>query len=175
MTPREMLADLLRHPGCEVSSETREAVLTVLPRPELFVKTRLTDAYRVDAATGLRTPRTLAERIVWRFLPTDDLLAAAPDSTPTPVAPQTAAPVPKRRKRFGHQGNGLKGPQTKKMVQQRTIFERYLKSHPADERNSRISRAHQCWLAHRDDWEKARTAQGEAKGYSGYKSLAAAK
>jgi len=74
MTPRQTLDDLLKHPGCEVSSATRAKVLSILPREELFVRSRLLDEYIVDLATGLRTRRADLDRIVWMFVPTDDLL-----------------------------------------------------------------------------------------------------
>jgi len=77
MTPKETLADLMKHPGCEVSGATRAKVLSVLSREDLFVRSRMLGEYVVDEATGIRTRRPEEERIVWRFVPTDDLCVAA--------------------------------------------------------------------------------------------------
>jgi len=85
-----------------------------------------------------------------------------------------AAKAPKRVRKFGHEGNGLKGPKTRTMKEQKRAFDAFLKEHPEGPGHSRISRAHECWLKH-PEWIKAAKATGEAKGYANHKSLAAAK
>ena len=88
---------------------------------------------------------------------------------------EIAAKAPKRKRQFGHEGNGLKGPKSTFMMRQRKIFEKYLAAHPVDGKNTRIVRAHQCWLKHKDAWDRAAKAQGDAKGYANHKILAQAK
>ncbi|MCQ2390172.1 MAG: hypothetical protein MJ240_02010 [Kiritimatiellae bacterium] len=88
---------------------------------------------------------------------------------------EIAAKAPKRKRKFGHEGNGLKGPKSTFMMRQRKIFEKYLAVHPVDGKNTRIVRAHQCWLQHKDAWDRAAKAQGDAKGYANHKILAQAK
>lgn len=85
-----------------------------------------------------------------------------------------AAKAPKRKRKFGHEGNGLKGPKTEMMTKQKEIFFAYLKDHEESKEHSRLSRAHELWNKH-PKWETARKAKGEARGYSSYKALAAAK
>jgi len=85
-----------------------------------------------------------------------------------------AAKAPKRKKKFGHEGNGLKGPKTTMMKKQKDAFFEYLRTHPVTSEHKRTARAHQCWLDH-PEWKKAAGAQGDAKGYASHKSLAAAK
>jgi len=88
---------------------------------------------------------------------------------------EIAAKAPKRTRKFGHEGNGLKGPKTRMMVKQKNLFSQYLVRCPEGKGHSRISRAHELWFAHAAEWEKAARATGEAKGYSSHKALAAAK
>jgi len=87
---------------------------------------------------------------------------------------EISAKAPKRKRRFGHEGNGLKGPKTLMMAKQKAAFFAFLKDHPECKGHSRISRAHELWQMH-PEWESAATAVGEAKGYSSHKALAAAK
>ena len=83
----------------------------------------------------------------------------------------TLKPRNKRRRRTFR--NGLKGPRTSTMVAQLKQFKSFLDTHPVTGDISRITRAHQCWLMH-PNWRKLATAQGDHRGYSGHKALAAA-
>lgn len=80
----------------------------------------------------------------------------------------------KHVRKYGHEGNGLKGPKTLMMVRQQRIFADFLMRKPICEGHSRMSRAHECWVQN-PAWATARTAQGEARGYASHKSLSAAK
>ncbi len=68
----------------------------------------------------------------------------------------------KRVRKYGHEGNGLKGPKTLMMVRQQRIFADFLMRKPICEGHSRMSRAHECWVQN-PAWATARTAQGEAR------------
>ena len=61
--------------------------------------------------------------------------------------------------------------QTTFMLQQISIFKDYLDKHPVCASYSIITRARQCWLEHKSEWDKA--AKNKT-GYSSYKSLAQA-
>jgi len=99
----------------------------------------------------------------------DKLVArAAENGNETPEKPQT------KKRKYKRIGNGLKGPKTTMMQQQKRIFASYLRNHPIDKSHSRTVRASACWLCY-PEWEESRFATGDAKGYSCPKSLARAK
>ena len=79
------------------------------------------------------------------------------------AAKQQKPPSPTPKKVLG------KGRQTAFMKQQRKIFADFLLTHPSTSSVSAITRAHQCWLQHKKDWDK-RAKDGT--GYSDYKALA---
>lgn len=157
MTAKETLADLMKHPGCEVSGATRAKVLSALPREDVFVRSRLLGEYVVDEATGIRTRRPEEERIVWRFVPTDDLSAEG--------------------KKSPRQGSGLRGKRTRAMLRQFEDFETYLLENPVSEigqGKTLGARANQFWASRRKEFETKAKGRGEAKGYPSAKALASA-
>jgi len=80
----------------------------------------------------------------------------------------TPAPTAKPpRKRTGKSVG--KGPQTDFKCRQREIFIRFLERRPITPSASKITRAHQCWLEHRQEWKLA--AENHI-GYASYKNLA---
>lgn len=86
-----------------------------------------------------------------------------------------AARAPKRKRKYGHEGNGRKGPKTNFMEKQRRILAEWIKSHPEALRGKKTKEpaAKLCWLEHKKDWDRAKTATGENHGYSSTKALAA--
>ena len=80
---------------------------------------------------------------------------------------------PRNKRRHRTLRNGLKGPRTNTMVAQLKQFKSFLDTHPVTGDISRITRAHQCWLMH-PNWRNQAKAQGDHRGYSGHKALAAA-
>lgn len=86
-----------------------------------------------------------------------------------------ACKAPKRKKKYGHEGNGHKGPKTSYMEKQRKTFQAWLDHHPESIRGkkTKISAARRCWMEHQQAWDKARTAEGDKRGYSSPKALSA--
>jgi len=82
---------------------------------------------------------------------------------------EIAAKAPKRMKKFGHEGNGLKGRKTKKMAEQLLAFEAFYKT--VSKGTSTRQAAKNCWMKHKKNWDKAATASGEAKGYADFTKL----
>lgn len=76
------------------------------------------------------------------------------------------------RKRRGTDRDGRRGPQTAFMEKQRKVFLEYLKVHPETASVSRITRARECWLIHRKEWD---AAAKKGIGYADYKALSRAK
>ena len=72
-----------------------------------------------------------------------------------------------RRKRNGREG--LRGPQTTFMAQQRKAFLDFLKIHRETTTVSRIVLARECWAIHQKEWD---AAAEKGIGYSSYKALA---
>ena len=62
-----------------------------------------------------------------------------------------------------------KGPQTEFKRQQRETFRKFLERKPITASVSKITRAHQCWLEHKPDWD---AAAENGTGYSCNKTLA---
>lgn len=81
---------------------------------------------------------------------------------------------PKVARRYVSRGNGMRGPRTRAMLAQLRAFEAFLVPHPVTGEFSRISRAHQCWMVH-PEWSGMARAEGEDRGYSSHKALAAAR
>ena len=77
-----------------------------------------------------------------------------------------------RTRRGGTDGEGRRGPQTAFMAKQRKVFLEYLKVHPETASVSRITRARECWLIHRKEWD---AAAKKGIGYADYKALSRAK
>jgi len=77
-----------------------------------------------------------------------------------------------RTRRSGTDGEGRRGPQTAFMAKQRKVFLEYLKVHPETASVSRITRARECWLIHRKEWD---AAAKKGIGYADYKALSRAK
>jgi len=82
--------------------------------------------------------------------------------------------TPEVPRRYQSKGNGLKGPKTTMMARQLELFKSFLAAHPVTGEASRITRAHQCWMAH-PRWNDLATANDDYRGYSSYKALASAK
>lgn len=62
-----------------------------------------------------------------------------------------------------------KGPQTAFMREQRRTFAKFLERRPITPSVSAITRAHQCWNEHRDEWD---SAAENGSGYFDHKKLA---
>jgi hypothetical protein len=59
------------------------------------------------------------------------------------------------------------------MKQQLRAFERFLSAHGYDGDESRLyAFANQCWMANKRKWDKAKSAEGQNKGYSCPKVMA---
>lgn len=129
------------------------------------------DACRQNAATFTEFCRDYCEPKGMRLKSSVKILAEHVTDEADRVI---AAKAPKRVRKYGHEGNGLKGPKTLMMVRQQRIFADFLMRKPICEGHSRMSRAHECWVQN-PAWATARTAQGEARGYASHKSLGAAK
>ena len=72
-------------------------------------------------------------------------------------------------------GTGRKGTRTSFMERQLETLQTFvLDGHPVTSRFRPATRAHQCWMQHRDEWDKHIHASGEEKGFSCPKSLARA-
>lgn len=86
-----------------------------------------------------------------------------------------AAKAPKRKRKFGHEGNGRKGPKTAFMENQRQILAAWIKKHQEVLRGKKTKEpaAKLCWLENKNAWDKARFASGDNRGYSSPKALAA--
>ena len=73
-----------------------------------------------------------------------------------------------RSKRFGR-----KGPKTEFMKKQLRVFERFLNKHGYDGDERRLyALANQCWFENEKKWEKAKSVEGQKKGYSSHKVMA---
>lgn len=66
---------------------------------------------------------------------------------------------------------GLKGPKTSYQDKQVEIFAAYVKDHPITASVKAGQRARACWIAHKDEWDKA---AADGTGYSKASSLARA-
>ena len=87
-------------------------------------------------------------------------------------ANEPAAKLEPARKR-SMRGVGGKGLKTEFMKRQLRAFERFLSAHGCDGDESRLyALANQCWLANKRKWDKAKSAEGQNKGYSCPKVLA---
>ena len=79
--------------------------------------------------------------------------------------PPSAASRPKSPRK------GLRGPKTGFMTKQLKVFTTFVREHPITPSQKAATRAHQCWLGHKDEWDRAAK---EKRGYSSYKTLARA-
>lgn len=76
------------------------------------------------------------------------------------------------RCRGSRKGTGRKGTRTAYMERQLETFQTYiLDGHPVSKRVRAATRAHQCWIQHREEWDSHVRALGEEKGFADYKSL----
>lgn len=82
------------------------------------------------------------------------------------VKPET--PAPKKAAKHRASPNG-RGRHTAFMDEQISTLRSYLRTYTVTLSHTKFERAHQCWLLHRKEWDKA--AQ-EKTGYSSYRSLA---
>ena len=82
-----------------------------------------------------------------------------------------------KKKHTNHsKGLGGKGPRTEFMNEQMSEFERFLLDHNYhDDTDNLYALANQCWIEHETEWEKAKNAEGQKKGYSCSKCLADAR
>lgn len=72
-------------------------------------------------------------------------------------------------------GIGGRGPKTEFMKQQVSALTHHLKKRSFKPTEGNIyAQALQCWLLNREEWDAARHARGQNKGYSSSKTLAAA-
>ena len=79
-------------------------------------------------------------------------------------------PEPRKRR-----GIGGRGPKTEFMKQQLSELANHLKNHSFEPTVGNIhSETLRCWLQNREQWDAARLARGQNKGYSSPKTLAAA-
>lgn len=77
--------------------------------------------------------------------------------------------------RSTRKGTGRKGTRTAYMERQLETFQTFiLDGHPVSGRERAATRAHQCWILHREEWDAHVHAKGEEKGFTSYKSLARA-
>ena len=75
---------------------------------------------------------------------------------------------PQRKRRGRHAG---KGPQSDYKRIQREAFVKFLERKPITPSVSKITRAHQCWIENKTDWD---VAADDGTGYCDYKKLARA-
>ena len=74
--------------------------------------------------------------------------------------------------RGARRGTGRKGTRTAYIERQLETFQTYiLDGHPVSDRFRAATRAHQCWILHREEWDAHVHAKGEEKGFADYKSL----
>ena len=79
-------------------------------------------------------------------------------------------PEPRKRR-----GIGGRGPKTEFMKQQLSTLTNHLKNHSFEPTVGNIyPLSLQCWLLNREEWDAARHARGQNKGYSSSKTLARA-
>ena len=79
------------------------------------------------------------------------------------------------RDKRSRKGTGRKGTRTAYMERQLETFQTFiLDGHPVSGRERAATRAHQCWILHREEWDAHVHAKGEEKGFTSYKSLARA-
>lgn len=116
----------------------------------------------------------MAETAV-RPAPQSELVQLINDHVTSEADRIIAAKAPKRKRKYGHEGNGLKGSKTKFMEKQRKVFDAWMKKHPDATRGKKTKEpaARLCWLEHKDEWDAAKKAKGEKRGYKSPKSLAA--
>lgn len=81
---------------------------------------------------------------------------------------ETPAEPPRQKRRDRPKG---KGPQSDYKRIQREAFVKFLERRPITPSISKISRAHQCWLENKSDWDNAAAV---GTGYYDYKKLARA-
>ena len=68
---------------------------------------------------------------------------------------------------------GRKGPKTKFMEKQLRVFSRFVTEHKyKDDTRTLYALANQCWLANKEKWNNAKSAEGQKKGYSSAKIMA---
>ena len=78
-----------------------------------------------------------------------------------------------RKRKNRSKRSGRKGPKTEFMKQQMLVFKHFLHKHDYDCNESRLyALAKQCWFENKQKWEKAKSAEGQKKGYSGSKVMA---
>ena len=70
-----ILRDMIEKRPCRIDMERRNQLVARFGHPEAFTRDGLKDEYIIDYATGIRTRRTLDERIIWKFDPSDQLLS----------------------------------------------------------------------------------------------------
>ena len=86
-----ILRDMIEKRPCRIDMERRDQLVARFGHPEAFTRDGLKDEYIIDYATGIRTRRTLEERIIWKFDPQGALLderktlCAYPTPEPEPV------------------------------------------------------------------------------------------
>ena len=75
--------------------------------------------------------------------------------------------------RRSKRGVGGRGPKTEFMKRQLTCFKRFLREVRYTGDESRLyAHANRCWIENKAKWDKAKTAEGQSKGYSCPKVLA---
>ena len=98
-----ILRDMIEKRPCRIDMERREQLVARFGHPEAFTRDGLKDEYIIDYATGIRTRRTLEERIIWKFDPQGALLdelktlCAYPTPEPEPIKAQVASFTPEAR------------------------------------------------------------------------------
>ena len=70
-----ILRNMIDHLPCRLSTPMRNRLVECFGHPEAFVRDGLKDEFVIDTATGIRTRRTLDERIIWKFDPSGQLLS----------------------------------------------------------------------------------------------------
>ena len=89
------------------------------------------------------------------------------------VSPQLVTPARGAVKPRSKRGVGGKGPKTEYMKRQLRIFGHFLAAQKYDGDESRLyALANQCWLTNKRKWDKAKSAEGQNKGYSCPKVMA---
>ena len=123
----------------------------------------------VFLAKLMRHSRWIAGKVMNGFL-VDLRQQIAKSESDAPLKVQIVKPEKPRSEAKG-KGEGGRGPQTPFKRTQRAVFAKFLENHPVTPSVCARTRARQCWLGHKTEWDKA----AEMKvGYSGYKELARA-
>lgn len=69
-----VLRDMIDKAPCVVDTDMQSRLVARFGHPEAFTREGLKDEFLIDNATGIRTRRTMEERIIWRFNPSGQLL-----------------------------------------------------------------------------------------------------